>query len=105
MKMKASKFFIIDNVLFWRNHEGILLNCLTIEETDNVLKELHAGDCGGHLYWKSTADKILRAGFYWPSLFTDVKKFVMSCHKCQIFEGKRKLLPLPLKHVSTERPF
>jgi hypothetical protein len=105
LKMKASKFCIIDNVLFWKNHEGILLNCLTLDETDNVLKEFHAGDCGGHLYWKSTADKILRAGFYWPSLFADVKKFVMSCHKCQIFEGKRKLLPLPLKPISTERPF
>eukprot|EP00253_Pinus_taeda_P007560 PITA_07560 len=63
------------------------------------------GDSGGHLYWKSTADKILRAGYYWPSLFADVKKFVVSCHKCQIFEGKRKLLPLPLKPISTEKPF
>jgi len=29
----------------------------------------------------------------------------MSCHKCQIFERKRKILPLPLKPISTERPF
>eukprot|EP00253_Pinus_taeda_P036690 PITA_36690 len=63
------------------------------------------GDCGGHLYWKSTADKILRTDYYWPSLFTDVKMFTASCHKCQIFEGKRKLLPLPLKPISTENPF
>eukprot|EP00253_Pinus_taeda_P008673 PITA_08673 len=103
--MKASKFCIIDNVLFWKNHEGILLNCLTLDETDKILKEFHAGNGGGHLYWKSTADKILRARVYWPSLFTDVKKFVMSCHKCQTFEGKKKLLPLPLKPISTERPF
>ena len=26
-------------------------------------------------------------------------------HKCQIFEGKEKLLPLPLKLISTEIPF
>eukprot|EP00253_Pinus_taeda_P004005 PITA_04005 len=82
-----------------------MLNCLTSDEADKVLREFHAGDCGGHLYWKSTADKILRAGFYWPSLFTDSKKFVMSCHKCQIFEGKKKLLPLPLKPISIEKPF
>jgi len=105
LKMKATKFCIIDNVLFWKNHEGILLNCLIQDETDKILKEFHAGDCGGHLYWKSTVDKILSTGFYWPSLFANVKKFVMSCHKCQIFEGKRKLLPLPLKPISTERPF
>lgn len=103
--MKASKFSVIDSVLFWKNHEGILLNCLTLDETDNVMKEFNARDCGGHLYWKSTTDKILRVGYYWPTLFADVKKFVVSCHKCQIFEGKRKLLPLPLKPISTEKPF
>ena len=104
LKMKASKFCILDNVLFWKNHQGILLSCLTKDETDKVMKEFHAGDCGGHLYWKSTAD-ILRVGFYWPTLFADVKNFVTSCHKCQTFEGKRKLLPLPLRPIYTETPF
>lgn len=33
-------------------------------------------------------------------LFSNVKKYVTSCHKCQIFEGKKKLLPLPLKPIS-----
>lgn len=28
LKMKSLKFCIIDNALFWKNHEGILLNCL-----------------------------------------------------------------------------
>jgi len=73
LKMKASKFCILDNVLFWKNHEGILLSCLTKNETDKVLEEFHAGHYGGHLYRKSIIDKILRDGFYWPSLFADVK--------------------------------
>lgn len=76
LKMTSSKFCILDNVLFWKNHEGILLNCLLKEEANKTLQEFHAGDYGGHLYWKSTADKILRAGFYWPTLFTNVNKFV-----------------------------
>eukprot|EP00253_Pinus_taeda_P032568 PITA_32568 len=37
--------------------------------------------------------------------FTQSPWFTASCHKCQIFEGKRKLLPLPLKPISTEKPF
>lgn len=36
--------------LLWKNHEGILLNCLNVNDTDNVIKDFHAGDCGGHLY-------------------------------------------------------
>ena len=99
------KYCIIDNALFWKDNGGILLNWLLKDEDDKVMQEFHAGDCGGHPYWKTIADKILRIGFYWPTLFADVKKYETSCHKCQIFEGKKKLLPLPLKPISTEIPF
>eukprot|EP00253_Pinus_taeda_P004552 PITA_04552 len=67
LKMKSLNFCVLDGALFWKNHEGILLNCLTINETNNIMKEFHVGDCGGHLYWKSTADKILKAGEIHPS--------------------------------------
>jgi len=103
--MKDSNFCILDNAIFWKNHEGIFLNCLLKYEADKALQEFHVGDYGEHLYWKSTVDNILRAGFYCPTLFADVKKFVTSCHKCEIFEGKRKLLPLTLKPISIEKPF
>jgi len=39
--MKASKFYILDNTLFWKNHECVLLNCLIKEEIDKVLKDFH----------------------------------------------------------------
>ena len=54
---------------------------------------------------KVTTHKILRAGFYWPTLFFDVFKELSTFHQCQIFEGKRKLIPLPLKPISIESPF
>jgi hypothetical protein len=47
----------------------------------------------------------LRAIFYWPNIFSDVYKEVSSYHECQIFDGKRKLQPLPLKPISVEAPF
>jgi len=34
LKMKASKFCILGSALFWINHEGILLNLLTLNETE-----------------------------------------------------------------------
>ena len=96
LKMKASRFCVIDGNLLWKNHEGILLNCLNMSETDNVVKDFHAGDCGGHLYWKSTVDKILRAGYYWPTLFADVKRFATSCllfYYRKMTKGVRNQLP------------
>jgi hypothetical protein len=105
LKLKALKFLILEGNLYWKDPRGILLNCLLKDEADKVLQDFHAGDCSGHLNWKTIANKILRVGFYWSTLFTDVHQKVTSCHKCQVFEGKRKLLPLPLKPNSVEAPF
>eukprot|EP00253_Pinus_taeda_P029182 PITA_29182 len=51
------------------------------------------------------AHKILRAGYYWPSLFFDVFSFVKSCDKCQSFAGRQQLKSLPLKLVHVNGPF
>ena len=71
--------------LYWKNPNGLLLKCLPKSEAENIKQEFHAGECGGHLNWKVTANKILRASYYWPTLFNDIHKMIISCHKCQIF--------------------
>ena len=38
-------------------------------------------------------------------MFSDIHKEISSCHKCQIFEGKSKLIPLSLKPIFVEAPF
>ena len=38
LKLKAVGFCILDNALFWRDHSGILLNCLLKEEVDKILE-------------------------------------------------------------------
>ena len=105
VKLKAAKFCIINSYLYWKDPGCILLNCLLEEEAKKKIKELHSEDSGGHPYWKTTAHKILRVGFYWPTFFVDTYKQVSTCHECQVFEGKRKLQPLPLKPISVEAPF
>jgi len=50
LKIKSLKFCIIDDTLFWKNHEGILLSCVLKKESDKILQGFHASDCGGHLY-------------------------------------------------------
>jgi hypothetical protein len=105
LKLKAAKFCILDNSLSWKDPGGILLRCLLEDDVKRAIKEFHKGDCGGHHYWKTTAHKILRAGYYWLTIFVDVYKEVSSCHECQIFDGRRKMHPLPLKSISVEEPF
>ena len=83
----------------------MLLNFLLENEAQQTVKEFHKGYYGGHHCWKVTVNKILRAGFYWPSLFLDVYKETSTCHQCHIFYGKRKVIPLPLNPITVEAHF
>ena len=105
LKLKAAKFCILNFALYWKDPSGMLLNCLVEEEAKRVVEDFHRGDSGRHLFWKTTVNNILRAGFYWPSFFSDVYKAVKNCHECQTFEGKQKLQPLPLKPIEVSAPF
>jgi len=105
LKLRAIKFCILEGALFWKNLGGLLLNCVIEDEAKRLTDKFQSGSCGGNLYWKSTMNKILRASFYWPTVFTDVFKVVSTCYQCQIFEGRRKLLPFPLRPIVMEDPF
>jgi hypothetical protein len=65
----------------------------------------HDSSCGGHHFWRTIAYKILRAGYLWPILFTDVCENIRAYVKCQKFSGKQQLKSLPLKHVVVSGPF
>ena len=105
IKLKVVKLCILNGFLCWKDPGGILLNCLLEDESKQTMKEFHKGDYGGHHYWKSMVNKILRASFYWTTMLYDVQKEVASCHECQIFEGKIMLLSLPLRPIFIEAPF
>jgi hypothetical protein len=88
LKLRPIKFCIYNNLLYWKDLAGLLLRCLDKEESVEVIHQFHSSVCGGHHYWKTTVHKILRVGYYWPFLFSDVCAFVKSCDKCQRFIGK-----------------
>ena len=85
LKLKAMKYVLIDQILYWSNHGGMLLKCFQRSEVDSVTAELHGDARGGHKYWKATTFKILRACYYWPTLFTYVYTQVKACLECQKF--------------------
>jgi hypothetical protein len=96
---------LIQGGLGWRNPDGLVLRCVDEDEYKNLMKELHVGFYGGHYAVRTTAHKILRAGYYWPSLFVDVHHYVKSCQPCQMFSGRQHLATLPLQPVVVEAPF
>ena len=64
----SKNYLIVDNTLYHCGVDSILQCCLTHEEDEVVLNDCHGGACGGHLSGLSTAQNILRAGYFWPPL-------------------------------------
>jgi hypothetical protein len=81
------------------------LRCLKREDADKVLKELHNGPTRGHFAGNTTAHKILRASFYWPTLFKYAHTHARKCKTCQISVRKEKRAAILLQLVTISRPF
>ena len=85
LKMKSDQYVLIIDILFRRNYDGILLRCVDENKSQELIREFHEGICGGHFAPTATAHKIIRAGFYWPSIFKDSYTTVRRCVSCQQF--------------------
>ena len=48
-----------------------------------VLEEVHQGICGAHSSGLTLAKKLLRIGYYWPTIEADAYHFVKRCVPCQ----------------------
>lgn len=73
---------------------------------DQVVASCHDGAYAGHFGQRKTA-KLVQRGFYWPTLYADVCRYVKSCDSCQRnkpLSGKPHglLLPLPIAEVPWE---
>jgi hypothetical protein len=100
LRLKSAQYRLINSVLFRINYDGVLLRCLEREDADKVLTELHDGPAGGHFAGNTTAHKILRADYYWPTLFKDAHTYARNCKTCQISTGKEKRAAIPLQPVT-----
>jgi hypothetical protein len=105
LKLHAVKYCISKIQLYWKDPLGFLLVCLVESETEEVISEFHEEVCGGHHAWRETTYKIMRPGYYWLKLFSDVNAKVRTYNPCELFIGKHKLPTLPLVPVKTEAPF
>jgi hypothetical protein len=108
--LEYSIYAIIGDFLFRRSVDGLLLRCVNTEEAHKLLQETHGSSnfvihVGGHFSAKTTAFKIIKKGYYWPSIFCDSYIFSRSCDKCQKFAGKERLYAMPLQLVPSEFPF
>ena len=61
---KASRYLVMEGILYRRGYSMPLLRCVTIDQSKNLLVEVHEGFCSDHAGGQSLSKKILRQGFF-----------------------------------------
>ncbi|KAL2246121.1 UNVERIFIED_CONTAM: hypothetical protein Sindi_2880300 [Sesamum indicum] len=83
VKFRATRFTMLSGQLYKRTLDGPLLKCLDDERALYVMREIHEGSSGNHSGARSLAQKIVRQGYYRPTLVKDSKELVKKCESCQ----------------------
>ena len=84
LKVQATRFTLIKDVLYKRGFSRPYLRCLVPEEVDYVMREVHEGVCGNHSGSRLLMHKLIRAG-YWLTMQKDAHAYVKAYDKCQRF--------------------
>ena len=87
LKVQALRFVLIRDVLYKRSFSRPYLRCLSHDEVDYVMREVHEGIYGNHSGAQSLVHKLIQAGYYWPTMLKDAQTYVKTCDKCQRFSN------------------
>ena len=82
LKVKASRFVLIKDVLYKRDFSHPYLRCLVPEEAEYVIREVHEEIYGNHSGARSLVHKLIKARYYWPTIQKDAQAYVKTCDKC-----------------------
>ena len=87
LRVMLARFILMDEVTYKRGFSQPYLRCLAPDEANYVLREVHEGACGNHSEARSLVHKVVRAGYYWPTIQANAKAYVKACDQCQRFSN------------------
>ncbi|XP_034218821.1 uncharacterized protein LOC117630185 [Prunus dulcis] len=105
LRYRSARYTVINDVLYKRGYTTPYLKCLTAEQGEDILREIHSGVCGDHSGSRSLAYKVFRQGYFWPTMHQDANTLVKRCDKCQRFGNVPHIPAEPLTPIVSPWPF
>jgi ribonuclease HI len=95
---KSRMYHLIDGVLYRQDPNGLMMRCISKEEGNQLLQDIHSRVCGAQSSWCSIVGKAFMHGFYWPTAKDDAMENVTKCKDCQFLQKQTT------KHANSLRP-
>ncbi|XP_010462995.1 PREDICTED: uncharacterized protein LOC104743638 [Camelina sativa] len=102
---RSARYILLDGELFRRSASGVFLTCVTRDEAERIMMEVHEGEGGNHSGGRALALKIKKDGHYWPTMIADYEAFAAKCEACQRHGPMRQIPPELLNTVTAPYPF
>jgi hypothetical protein len=87
VKRQVLKYMSLDDDLYRRTIDGVLLKCLGEEQAKVVVREVRDEICGAHQSTYKMNWLLQRSGFYWLTMMDDCVKYQKGCEACQRFRN------------------
>ena len=105
LRTRPAKFTVHKGRLYKRGFFAPILKCIEGRDANYVLKEIHEGVYGNHIGARALVGKVLRQGYYWPTILRDATDLVRKCKTCQEHTKISHLPSKPLTSVTSPWPF
>ena len=105
LRTRSTRFTNHKGSLYKRGFFTPILKCIAGKDTNYVLREVHEGVCENHIGARALAGKVLRQGYYWPTMLRDATDLVRKCKTCQEHTKISHLPSKPLTLVISPWPF
>jgi hypothetical protein len=84
--MRRSRgYTIINKEIYKRSATVVLQRCVESDEGQEMLREIHQGECGHHASSRALVAKVFQHGFYWLTALQEVEDLVRKCNGCQMY--------------------
>ena len=105
VRARSARFTNHKGSLYKRGFFTHILKCIAGKDTEYVLREVHEGICGNHIGARALAGKVLRQGYYWPTILKGVTDLVKKCRICQEHTKISRLPSESLMSITSPWPF
>ena len=105
VRKRVARFTILNDTLYKRGFSISYLKCVDEEEAKYILEEIHEGVCRDHAGPRSLVSKVIKTGYFWPTMQVDAKELVKKCDKCQRFGNVQRLPTERLTTIASPWPF
>ncbi|XP_071713301.1 uncharacterized protein [Rutidosis leptorrhynchoides] len=105
IRIKAPSYKMMNGALYRRSFLTPWLRCVGPKQATVIIQEMHEGICGLHAGPRSVVAKIMRLGYYWPTMHHDTTTVLQTCESCQIHSNVPRLPKQELISVTSAWPF